>query len=143
MPNCEGRITLFLYNKINSIISFHQPSGQLDHTNGRYGLVWCHSEAVERDKLTASEWRSVYRPLSCLRSLGLVIMCIDSFTPLQNHLDSRSSTFTWSKLTLCPESLACWDTVRSPCGAHSSSFWEDDQFHLHIRNHKLHTSQDI
>ncbi len=35
LEHCECRNTVFLYNKINSFISFHQPSGQLDHTNGR------------------------------------------------------------------------------------------------------------
>ncbi len=28
-------INLFLYNKINSLIRFYQPSGQLDHINGQ------------------------------------------------------------------------------------------------------------
>ncbi len=32
---CEGRITLFLCNKINSLVSFHQTSTQLDHTYGQ------------------------------------------------------------------------------------------------------------
>ncbi len=60
---------LFLYNKINSLVSFHQTSDQLDHTNDLWGWVWRHSEAVEWDEPTVSEWRSVWYTLVRVFSL--------------------------------------------------------------------------
>ncbi len=50
MGDREDWVTLFLYNKNITHVSFHWPSGQLDHTNGQWGGEWRHSEAAERDE---------------------------------------------------------------------------------------------
>ncbi len=96
----EGRITLFLYNKIKSLANFHLPSSQLDHTsNGQCNWVWCHSEAACRMNplLQSGEMCGILlgRCTSLCPSLGCLsqwwcLWTMNSLTPCWNHPDSQS-----------------------------------------------------